>query len=224
MFYDPSGHQRVAGYYTINGVYGWYDDPDASEFGIDSDTYKIINDLGNRWWATKDEAERDHLHQIAEDAREHARAGTPYKYGQDEIIETMHNNVLHAQKQVFNKWWWQAMHSGLETYLFSYGWFVNMTCNDWDYKWNNDWRIPYNSYEGYDLVVDEVNGGYRRNWMDWIYFDGRIMGADKFGNLNLGYVGYRMGFLPIMLNNFATSGMGDGFWVEYGMTMAKNGR
>lgn len=116
------------------------------------------------------------------------------------------------------------MHSGLETYLFSYGWFVNMTCNDWDYKWNNDWRIPYNSYEGYDLVVDEVNGGYRRNWMDWIYFDGRIMGADKFGNLNLGYVGYRMGFLPIMLNNFATSGMGDGFWVEYGMTMAKNGR
>lgn len=50
------------------------------------------------------------------------------------------------------------------------------------------------------------------------------MGADKFGNLNLGYVGVMMGFSGRMLLNPATSGSGDGFWVKRGMEMAKNGR
>ncbi len=50
------------------------------------------------------------------------------------------------------------------------------------------------------------------------------MSADKFGNLNLGYVGYKMGFSKPMLINFATSGGGDAEWIELGMNLAKNGR
>lgn len=63
-----------------------------------------------------------------------------------------------------------------------------------------------------------------RNWYNWIYFDEQLMGADKFGNLNLGYVGCLMGFSYFMLLNPATSGSGGGYWVDYGIRMALNGR
>lgn len=40
------------------------------------------------------------------------------------------------------------------------------------------------------------------------------MGADKFENLNLGYVGYTMGFDGAMLINPTTSGGGDEYWIR----------
>ena len=68
------------------------------------------------------------------------------------------------------------------------------------------------------------NYDYEAFGYHWIYFDGMIMGADKFGNLNLGYVGAMMGFSGVWLLNPATSGAGDGFWVQYGIDMVNGGR
>ncbi|WP_418791467.1 RHS repeat domain-containing protein [Phosphitispora sp. TUW77] len=229
-FIDPSGHIRVAGYYTINGVYDWYDDPDASEFGKDSDTYKILGDLGNRWTATDEQSQKDNYHQIAEDARSLARAETPYLYGQDIVMDTLHTNAqtgIDYMDSLLNNYWFLA--NGGDPLLTSYSWFVSMTCNDWDYKWDPYWQVGHNAddygtFNGVDMNKKQSDGGYAKNWTAWIYFDGMLMGADKFGNLNLGYVGAKMGFFDIMLLNPATTGAGDGFWVEYGINMAKQGR
>ena len=166
MFIDPSGYQRVAGYYRINGLYGWYSDPDASEFGEASDTYKIIDDTSNRWLATNDKAERDRLHGIAEDARRFAREGTPYMYEQDIIMETLHANVEIGEKE------YETLNSPLMRYSRMllqrppepgsdlYIWFVRMTCSDWDYKQNSDWQVPYNTFNGMDMT--QTNG---KNWV-----------------------------------------------------------
>lgn len=63
-----------------------------------------------------------------------------------------------------------------------------------------------------------------KNWSNWIYFEGEIMGADKFGNLNLGYVGVCMGFDGIMLKNFYTMDKDDGYYVNLGMDLANSMR
>ena len=52
---------------------------------------------------------------------------------------------------------------------------------------------------------------------------GKLSG-DKFGNMNLGYVGFEMSLPEYVYLNFATPDKDDAFWVEYGMNMAKNGR
>ena len=96
----------------------------------------------------------------------------------------------------------------------------------WDANWQTKGKIinGVEMFNGVEINKLQNDGGYAKNWYPWIYFDGMIMGADKFGNLNLGYVGYEMGFRGIMLDNIYTSGGGDKFWVKYGITMAKKGR
>ena len=49
------------------------------------------------------------------------------------------------------------------------------------------------------------NNENRRNWMDWIYFDGMIMGADKLGNMNMAYVGVKLGLPHIVYQNRTTT-------------------
>ena len=215
-FVDPSGHQRAAGYYTINGLYGWYADPDASEFGKSSDTYKIIDDCSNRWFATNDKAEREQLHGIADDARRLARVKTPYMYGQDKVMDTLHQNVqvMIDTMLFYNQ---LAMTGGPigDPYL----WYVQMTETKWDYKLNPDWQIPYDTFNGLDMSINN-----NRNWRPWIYFDGEIRGADKIGNINLGYIGTKMGFGDLLIKNFATMDKDDGPSVELGIRLANMGR
>jgi len=159
------------------------------------------------------------------------RAGTPYMYGQDKVMATLHANAVTGIKQrddYYSASWYIASFLTLDwTYSPSwegYKWFVSMTCGDWDYKWNSDWQVPYSYFNGVDMNMKQKDGGYPKNWTPWIYFDGQLMGADKFGNLNLGYVGSRMGYGGYDLLNPATSGAGDGYWVQYGINMAKAGR
>ena len=179
---------------------------DLEEFGAGSDTYKILVDLGNRWMATDDPAERTRLNNLANQARAMARAGTPFMYGNDVVMNTLHNNTKIAIGKVL---------SGDMVYL----WFVSMTCGDWDYKWNPNWQVPYPYFNGENMNVNN-----NKNWYPWIYFEGELMSADKFGNLNLGYVGTKMGFPLWILLNPATSGAGDGYWVQKGIDMANGGR
>lgn len=47
-----------------------------------------------------------------------------------------------------------------------------------------------------------------------------IISADKLGNINLGYVGTKMGYSGISIKNFATMDKDDGPFVEHGIYMA----
>ena len=98
---DPTGRHREAGYYLINGVYGWYSDPDASEYGKNSDTYKIIDDLSNRWFATSDAIERQRLHGLAQYVRFYACTETVLIYAQDKSDDQLRLNALTAIDSVY---------------------------------------------------------------------------------------------------------------------------
>lgn len=58
----------------------------------------------------------------------------------------------------------------------------------------------------------------------WMYFDGMLVSADKFGNINMAYVGVKMGLPYSVFQNFATTDKDDAFWVQYGINMAEKGR
>ena len=134
-------------------------------------------------------------------------------------MSTLHNNSYMGQRYIIE---YNNDYNG--TTLNPYAWFVQRTCNEWDYKWNSEWQVPYNSFNGEAMNVKLPDGSYAKNWTGWIYFDGMIMAADEFGNLNLGYVGTKMGFSGIELLNFATKGGGDDFWIQYGINLANQGR
>lgn len=188
---------------------------DKEEFGEFSDTYKITKDLGQRWMAAENQEERDRLHELAEKARKLAREGTPLKYGQDVIMETLHANAVFAQalRQVLNT-------SGIiNPELTAYSCFVGMTFTAWNYKYNPDWQVPYPIFNGKDMSVNN-----NKNWTPWIYFDGDIISADKFGNINLGYVGTKMGYHGRQLKNLYTMDKDDGSYVIYGIDMANQDR
>ena len=225
MYVDPSGYIREGGYYTINGVYGYYADPDAAEFGKNSDTYKILVDLGNRWTATSSQSQRDEYHDLAERARKNGRIGTPYMYGQNVIIQTLHNNADIGLK--YRKVYDNAYDKNMlvEPYI----WFVAIEFTYWNYKYDDTWRLPQaylnnnnfdNNFDGIDLTLKNV-----RNWIPWIYFDGKLWSADKFSNMNLGYVGIKMGYDNELLLNFETKDEeGDIYAINYGISLAKRGR
>lgn len=98
-----------------------------------------------------------------------------------------------------------------------------MTCSDWDYKWNPSWQVPYAYFNGVDMNKKQSDGSYAKNWTPWIYFNGQLISADKFANINLGYVGTKMGFFGYMLLNPTTTGGDDEKYIQRGINMAKNG-
>ena len=67
-----------------------------------------------------------------------------------------------------------------------------------------------------------------KNYIDWIYFEGGVMGADKLANLNWGYVGTLMGYGAgtgkWMLFNPATTGGGDDVYIQMGVDLANSRR
>ena len=107
-----------------------------------------------------------------------------------------------------------------------YIWFVNMTCTAWNYKLVPEWQVGHHSnkyrwFEGNDM--DLYNNW---NWVPWIYFEGDIWGADQIGNINLAYVGYKMGYKKsFLIDNFATrDDERDGKALDMGFALAEQGR
>ncbi len=209
---------------------------DAIEFGADSETYKILQDLSKRWYATSDSAEKDRLHEVAEEVRRLARGNNRVKYGTDEIFDVMHKNAKLGQlvnagslgtipikATLTNPLLAGASGGILEPSAF----LTAMTdYGPWDYKRKDYWRVGGDEgknlkfFDGKDL--DEDNN---RNWLPWIYFDGYLIGADKFGNMNMAYVGKKMGLPEWVYKNFTTmDNPEDIFWIDKGISYANLGR
>lgn len=60
--------------------------------------------------------------------------------------------------------------------------------------------------------------------LTWMYFDGMLVSADKFGNINMAYVGVKVNLPYSVFQNFATTDKDDAFWVQYGINLAEAGR
>ncbi len=200
---------------------GIWRDWDWEEFGGNSDTYNIINAAAVTFNEAPNGVEGDYKREaaygLAEEARRLAREGTPMKYGQFIIEDTLHKNAeraLRYQNELFPRIVLSNPYAPSP-----YTWFVDRTCGEWDYKFNDEWRVPYRTFNG-----SNMNENNAKNWTPWIYFDGMIVSADKFGNINLGYVGTKMGFSGFLLKNPTTMDKDDGPYVEYGIRMAEQGR
>ncbi|MCL2643117.1 MAG: VWA domain-containing protein [Candidatus Bathyarchaeota archaeon] len=197
---------------------------DMVEFGENSDAYRILIDIGNRWiTAPVCSVEREQLHNLANEVRRLAREGTPIQYAQDKVMNQLHANAKTATD------YQKSLLEGLSGYLYilsggnyfedSTVFLIGMAYGAWDYKFNPEWQVPYAIFNGNDMSVDN-----NRNWRAWMYFDGMLMAGDDFGNLNMAYVGYRMGLpIPVYQNPVTTDGK-DAFWVQYGIDMAICGR
>ncbi len=209
---------------------------DAIDFGENSETYKILQDLSKRWYATSDSAEKDRLHEVAEKVRRLARGNNPLKYGTDEIFDVMHRNAKLGQlvnagaigtipiKTALTNPLLAGISGGL---LGPSAFLTTMVVdkNQWNYKYNDHWRVG--GEEGKDLKVfdgKDLDADNNRNWLPWIYFDGHLIGADKLGNMNMAYVGDKMGLPEWVYNNFLTRDKDDAFWVEYGRDLSRSGR
>ena len=100
---------------------------------------------------------------------------------------------------------------------------------EWDYKNKEEWRVPekYTVDEnGKKILYNDVDMNLKnsRNWTPWIYFEGELWGADKIGNINLGYVGTVMGYGGVAIKNFATMDKDDAPAVLLGIELAEKGR
>jgi hypothetical protein len=144
-------------------------------------------------------------------------------YGQDKVFGIFHENAAKGRKVIEDAE--KLAQAGVAMpYTASYSWFVEMTETEWDYKVNPEWQVKGKMVNGKELFnggnLDEDNN---RNWRPWIYFDGELWGADKIGNMNLGYVGTEMGFEGKLISNFATMDKDDGPAVRRGISLAKTG-
>ena len=210
---------------------------DKEKYGEDSDTYKILVDLGNRWDSAGTKEEKDALHNTANEVRRLADEGTSVQYAHDRVMSTLHSNAATAQA-------WQKKGSrwGVELKwgaLTSYAWLGRTSLKYWDYKKHNDWQVP--SGEAWDdFNGSNMNESTNRNIAKWMYFDGMLISGEDMGNLNLGYVAASME-LPewFMTNN---PNHGDSDWhllewfgydsasdndlkmIKYGYTIYKQGR
>ncbi len=199
---------------------------DAIEFGADSETYKILQDLSERWYATSDSAEKDRLHEVAEKVRMYHRQGTPIFDKHDAIMNLLHENKKRAQD------YQKTMTEGFPGFLYrmsdgnymldSSTYLIGMVDEgEWDYKYNKDWQVPHDHFDG--KYMDTPGSNYR-NWLPWMYFDGRLISADKLGNMNMAYVGKNMGLPEWVYKNITTTDKDDAEWVQYGIDLANSGR
>lgn len=167
------------------------------EFGAVSDTYKILVDLEHRW--NENPSLRSQYENMADEVRRLAREGTPLMYGQDKIMNTLHANAAEAiqfQNNLLSNPWYDGSMYFTDRVSYLIG---QVDRGPWDYKYNSAWQVPYDYFNGKDM---NANNG--KNWEPWICFDGMIIGADKFGNINMAYVGTKMGLPNYVYQNFTT--------------------
>ena len=199
---------------------------DAKEFGVESETYKILQDLGKRW-ETASLEDKEKLHEVAEEVRRLARGGNRVKYAHDEIMDTMHQNAEEAMKvkemlyntagNIYNT------PNGRIPPLETVAYLIGMTDHGpWDYKRSDHWRVN----EGKDGLYDgkDLRKHNHKNWLPWMYFDGELISADKLGNMNMSYVGKKIGLPEWIYKNFLTTDKDDEPWVQKGIDLAKSGR
>jgi hypothetical protein len=209
-----------------------YGAPYTAEFGTGTDTAQIIRDAGERWATASDAAERTRLFELAETAKQLARANMPYMYGNDRIMDTLHENAKTGE-EMMAAFIENAFLSGLygkpyDPHLAGGGWLALMAIdskNGWDYKLNDAWRVPilYAESDGRYAEQSKVDANWQ-NWMEWIYFNGNIIGADQFGNINLAYVGVKMGLAEWIVSNFETRDDARDIWAtDYGLSLARAG-
>ena len=192
--------------------------PDIIEFGKNSDTYKIIVDLKARWERALSQDEKDRIAALGIKVRELARAGTPCMYGQEKVTTMLQANAEKGQQkfnEIIEVHMWSSGLSG-DPVTSAYSWFVSMTCTEWNYKLNPDWQVPYDAFDGVDTNLENW-----KNWTPWIYFEGELRSADKIGNINLGYVGTKMGFYGVAIKNPYTMDKDDGPSVLFGIELAE---
>lgn len=118
---------------------------------------------------------------------------------------------------------------GMSGFLYSLGdgnylldseaFLIGMAYGLWDYKSNEDWQVPYASFDGNDMNIDN-----NKNWRAWMYYDGMLVAGDDFGNMNLAYVGQKMNLPTIFYQNAVTTDGKDRFWIQYGIDLAVSGR
>ena len=201
-------------------------DPYA-EFGINSDTYKILMDIDHRLRTTNDPTERSRLVEIANDAKTMARAGTPYKFGNDAIKALLHENnqtMMDYYNGLANDYWYLV--SGGKPAEATFVWLIgkhfgNQDEPNWDYKWDINWQIPIDYPDSfYGEYADAPN---KRNWYEWIYFEGVMIGADKVANINWGYLGTNLGYSGFYLFNPLTTGGDDDRFIQMGVDLANSG-
>jgi RHS repeat-associated protein len=191
LYIDPTGQQREAGYYTINGVYGWYSDPDASQYGKESHTYRIINDLSNRWFATNDAIERRRLQDLANYVRRFACSETKLIYAQEVIDAQLRYNLAVT---ILNIWQLNtfAVVQRIPSQIVSKRlWFADMVRPGglWDYKTQEGWK-----YNGSEFKGKAIEEDWERGILQYMYYDGMFVSSADFGNINYGYTGLAAGF------------------------------
>ena len=197
MLFDPSGYQREAGYYTINGVYDWYEDPDASEFGKESNTYKTINDASERWFAASTDEEREKQHAIAENARNLARSGvdTVYLTTQDYNAGVTTFTIMSEKKQYkdvtvpINNALAKITPEAENKLPVDYIWFISQVNHNkpWDIKRSESWESTIGSTYPGSAGAEVVYNGY-------------IVTPEYLGNYTYGYIGAAMGISSRMLH------------------------
>lgn len=174
----------------------------------------------------EDSNKKDRLHGVAEDVRRYHREGTPIVDRHDQIMNLLHENAKTAQnyqnemKNVKANPFFGP--SAINPFLNSAGYLIGMVNKgEWDYKYNSDWQVKYNHFDGKDM---DTPGSNYRNWTPWMYFDGHLIAADKLGNMNMAYVGKNMGLPEWVYKNVTTTDGEDAKWVQYGIDLAKSGR
>lgn len=217
---------RIREKYDIS--YKSYDGFDYTHGGnvkklADTSTWSIMADIDNHMRSASDE-EKARLKGVKEIVQRMAEEGTPVLDGMDRLLSTLHANAQTAtnvQNEMKNTTFPPL--TDLEMFAPSCAYLIGkVNKGEWDYKLpKNDsagWRVPYNTMNGESMDVNN-----NRNWQNWIYIDGHLVGADKIGNINMAYVGYKMGLPEYVYNNFETRDKDDAKWVEYGIELAKEG-
>ena len=182
----------------------------------------------NLYSSSEDSLQKEKYHSLAVDALQKAREGTPYMYGNDIVMETLHTNLAEMiGVQVVNR----ELYNPIEAYVatFTYLTAKHFKIGDevnWDYKWDPNWQVPYDYFNGSDMnKVEPSDGSSPKNYVEWIYFKGRVIGADKVANLNWGYIGTKLGYTTprSLLFNPLTEPAGDGEYIQMGVDMANYG-
>ena len=185
----------------------------------DKGTISILADIDKMLQATTDSSERQRLQKLRDDVIVKDQEDTPYKYGNDVVVTTIHNNaaIMLAFQQVNVFGPPGSSFAMLVAMHFKMGDIIN-----WDYKWDPYWQVPYKTFNGVNMNTVSPDGSSPKNYTDWIYFNGQLMGADKVSNLNWGYVGTKMGYSGPLLFNPLTTGGGDKKYIQMGVDMANN--
>ena len=88
---------------------------------------------------------------------------TPYMYGNDKVMDTLHTNAeIDMAKMEYEYLWYNCMLnslSGSSSFSIGYTWFVDMTFTECDYKWNSDWQVGCHSnncatFNGLDMNIN----------------------------------------------------------------------